>query len=183
VGNHKSHRRQSRMVEISLSGSGEGPGWETSRPTLQRPFHTALPAPPAPASPAALRALAGRPVRRPRPPAQPAALDRHRCGGGGCDSLRRRLLAPCSPQPPPHAQHWRAQAAPQPVAVHAPSSPVIERAAPWIGSTALSGTCKAMRQRPPGAAHPGRQAAGPARRGGWAAGAAEGGCCRSGRGC
>jgi hypothetical protein len=23
------------MVEISLSGSGEGPGWETSRPTLQ----------------------------------------------------------------------------------------------------------------------------------------------------
>src|SRR5215813_5461641 len=24
------------MVEISLSGSGEGPGWETSRPTLQR---------------------------------------------------------------------------------------------------------------------------------------------------
>jgi hypothetical protein len=22
------------MVEISLSGSGEGPGWETSRPTL-----------------------------------------------------------------------------------------------------------------------------------------------------
>jgi len=29
------HRRKSRMVEISLSGSGEGPGWETSRPTLQ----------------------------------------------------------------------------------------------------------------------------------------------------
>jgi len=26
------------MVEISLSGSGEGPGWETSRPTLQSPF-------------------------------------------------------------------------------------------------------------------------------------------------
>jgi hypothetical protein len=24
------------MVEISLSGSGEGPGWVTSRPTLQR---------------------------------------------------------------------------------------------------------------------------------------------------
>ena len=28
------------MVEISLSGSGEGPGWETSRPTLQRTFAT-----------------------------------------------------------------------------------------------------------------------------------------------
>ena len=26
------------MVEISLSGSGEGPGWATSRPTLQRHF-------------------------------------------------------------------------------------------------------------------------------------------------
>ena len=26
------------MVEISLSGSGEGPGWETFRPTLQRMF-------------------------------------------------------------------------------------------------------------------------------------------------
>ena len=23
------------MVDISLSGAGEGPGWETSRPTLQ----------------------------------------------------------------------------------------------------------------------------------------------------
>src|SRR5262245_26929887 len=44
------------------------------------------------------------------------------------DSPRRRLLAPCSPQPPPHAQHWRAQAAPQPGAAHAPSSPVVERA-------------------------------------------------------
>jgi len=29
------------MVEISLSGSGEGPGWETFRPTLQRYFATA----------------------------------------------------------------------------------------------------------------------------------------------
>src|SRR5262249_32514137 len=35
VGSHKSHQRKSRMVEISLSGSGEGPGWVTSRPTLQ----------------------------------------------------------------------------------------------------------------------------------------------------
>src|SRR5262249_39130852 len=38
VCNHESHRRKSRMVEISLSGSGEGPGRETSRPTLQRHF-------------------------------------------------------------------------------------------------------------------------------------------------
>jgi hypothetical protein len=30
------------MVEISLSGSGEGPGWETSRPTLQGLQVTAL---------------------------------------------------------------------------------------------------------------------------------------------
>src|SRR5262245_3469464 len=35
VGNHESHRRKSRMVEISSSGSGEGPGRVTSRPTLQ----------------------------------------------------------------------------------------------------------------------------------------------------
>src|SRR4029450_5351145 len=40
TGNHESHRRKSRMVAISLSGSGEGPGWETSRPTLQRHFAT-----------------------------------------------------------------------------------------------------------------------------------------------
>jgi hypothetical protein len=33
---HESHQRKSRMVEISSSGSGEGPGWVTSRPTLQR---------------------------------------------------------------------------------------------------------------------------------------------------
>jgi hypothetical protein len=26
------------MEEISSSGSGEGPGWATSRPTLQAPF-------------------------------------------------------------------------------------------------------------------------------------------------
>jgi hypothetical protein len=31
---------KSRMVEIPLSGSGEGPGWATSRPTLQRHFCT-----------------------------------------------------------------------------------------------------------------------------------------------
>jgi len=39
--NHESHQRKSRMVEISLSGSGEGPGWVTSRPTLQRDCATA----------------------------------------------------------------------------------------------------------------------------------------------
>ena len=34
---HESHRRKSRMVEISLSGSGEGPGWVTS-PTYSISF-------------------------------------------------------------------------------------------------------------------------------------------------
>ena len=38
VCNHESHQRKSRMVEISLSGSGEGPGRVTARPTLQRTF-------------------------------------------------------------------------------------------------------------------------------------------------
>src|SRR5262247_1931369 len=33
---HESHQRKSRMVEISSSGSGEGPGRVTARPTLQR---------------------------------------------------------------------------------------------------------------------------------------------------
>jgi len=32
------HRRKSRMREIRSSGSGEGPGWATSRPTLQALF-------------------------------------------------------------------------------------------------------------------------------------------------
>jgi len=32
------HRRKSRMREIRLSGSGEGLGWATSQPTLQRTF-------------------------------------------------------------------------------------------------------------------------------------------------
>jgi hypothetical protein len=36
--NHEPHQRKSRMREIRSSGSGEGPGWVTSRPTLQRPF-------------------------------------------------------------------------------------------------------------------------------------------------
>ena len=82
------------MREIRSSGSGEGPGWETSRPTLQRPFHAALPAVPAPAFPAAGPAAPGalvcHPACRPSPPVRPAArrsavahgLDRPRCGGG-----------------------------------------------------------------------------------------------------
>ena len=32
------HRRKSRMREIRLSGSGEGPSWATARPTPQRPL-------------------------------------------------------------------------------------------------------------------------------------------------
>jgi hypothetical protein len=36
--NPEPHRRKSRMREIRSSGSGEGPGWATSRPTLQSPF-------------------------------------------------------------------------------------------------------------------------------------------------
>ena len=42
--NHEPHRRKSRMREIRSSGSGEGPGWVTARPTLQRRFRAALPA-------------------------------------------------------------------------------------------------------------------------------------------
>jgi len=40
---HESHRRKSRMREIRSSGSGEGPGWATSRPTLQRHLRIAPP--------------------------------------------------------------------------------------------------------------------------------------------
>src|SRR5882672_6994740 len=36
--NPEPHRRKSRMREIRSSGSGEGLGWATSQPTLQRPF-------------------------------------------------------------------------------------------------------------------------------------------------
>jgi len=38
VEKHESHQRKSRMVEISLSGSGEGLGWATAQPTLQGTF-------------------------------------------------------------------------------------------------------------------------------------------------
>jgi hypothetical protein len=38
---HEPHRRKSRMWEIRSSGSGEGPGRVTARPTLQRYFATA----------------------------------------------------------------------------------------------------------------------------------------------
>ena len=37
------HRRKSRMREIRLSGSGEGLGWATSQPTLQRHVRAAPP--------------------------------------------------------------------------------------------------------------------------------------------
>jgi len=58
VEKHESHQRKSRMVEISLSGSGEGLGWATAQPTLQAPFHALTPADTSPrqrrASPAGL---------------------------------------------------------------------------------------------------------------------------------
>ena len=72
--NHEPHRRKSRMREIRSSGSGEGPGRVTSRPTLQALFAPPRPPqhapPPAPLHPGRWRA---RPAGRPRPPARPAA--------------------------------------------------------------------------------------------------------------
>src|SRR5262245_46919535 len=63
------------MEEISSSGSGEGPGWVTARPTLQSPFGATPPAALAPRrGTAAPRVLAC----SPRPPARPAA---RRCAG------------------------------------------------------------------------------------------------------
>jgi hypothetical protein len=47
---HEAHRRKSRRREIRLSGSGEGPGRVTARPTLQRPFPPAACAHPVPPS-------------------------------------------------------------------------------------------------------------------------------------
>jgi len=41
--NHEPHRRKSRMRGIRSYGSGEGPGWVTSRPTLQRVFRPRSP--------------------------------------------------------------------------------------------------------------------------------------------
>src|SRR5207344_646486 len=71
---HESHRRKSRMREIRSSGSGEGPGRVTARPTLQRPFY---PAPPEahPWSPAAPPARRGHPPERapPHDGARPSA--------------------------------------------------------------------------------------------------------------
>ena len=40
--NPEPHRRKSRMREIRSSGSGEGLGWATSQPTLQRTFATTV---------------------------------------------------------------------------------------------------------------------------------------------
>ena len=42
VEKHESHQRKSRMVEISLSGSGEGLGWATAQPTLHSMLQTNL---------------------------------------------------------------------------------------------------------------------------------------------
>ena len=46
--NPEPHRRKSRMREIRSSRSGEGLGWATSQPTLQRPFPPAACAHPVP---------------------------------------------------------------------------------------------------------------------------------------
>src|SRR6266568_2683961 len=66
--NPEPHWRKSRMREIRSSGSGEGPGWATSRPTLQRP----LPPPASPLPPAAHPPLAS---------PHPAAGGRRPAGG------------------------------------------------------------------------------------------------------
>jgi hypothetical protein len=81
------HRRKSRMREIRLSGSGEGLGWATSQPTLQRPFGAATPAARPPAPPAgghtpsialpACPARCGSPASAPQRQAQ-RGLDRRR---------------------------------------------------------------------------------------------------------
>ena len=80
------------MVEISLSGSGEGPGWATSRATLQRPFCAAPGAPPGASAPRPRtppRSAAARPPERPRSQAERGAarlrlvLDRRRRMGEG----------------------------------------------------------------------------------------------------
>jgi len=101
--NHESHQRKSRMVEISLSGSGEGPGWVTSRPTLQRPFPAASCAAPSPPF---------------RPPAGSLA-----CGLLARPPAGRRTAAawPCGPawrrvtgSGPPHAGSGGARARPAP---------------------------------------------------------------------
>ena len=81
VGNHESHQRKSRMVEISLSGSGEGPGWATSRPTLQRPF------PPPPRCP---------PVADSLPPAVPPARSRPAVAASPAWAARRLALRAAS---------------------------------------------------------------------------------------
>ena len=70
--NHEPHRRKSRMREIRSYGSGEGPGWVTSRPTLQRPFPPAVCAPPVPCHLAA------------HPPAPPSTLPSASAAAAGC---------------------------------------------------------------------------------------------------
>ena len=94
--NHESHQRKSRMVDISLSGSGEGPGWATSRPTLQRPF----PPPGSPLPPCRPPAGASQPPASAHPalptgsapsspaPSGAALRSRRSCGSGGLIQTR-----------------------------------------------------------------------------------------------
>ena len=91
--NHEPHRRKSRMREIRSYGSGEGPGWVTSRPTLQSTFappaRERAPQRPPAAGHAAPTALPARPARC-ASPAHPSV--RHRAaqhGPLGLDSRRR----------------------------------------------------------------------------------------------
>ena len=67
------HQRKSRMREIRSSGSGEGPGWVTARPTLPSPFG-ATPQ----AAPARRRGLQPGDAR-----GRWSGLDRYRCWGAG----------------------------------------------------------------------------------------------------
>jgi hypothetical protein len=64
------------MVEISLSGSGEGPGWATSRPTLQSLFRPVALAARLRRSHPSLAALAAAPGRRSSPPERRTARRR-----------------------------------------------------------------------------------------------------------
>jgi hypothetical protein len=68
------------MVEISLSGSGEGPSRATTRPTLQRPFGAAPPAAHPPSAP-----------RRWPPLAHPSA---RAAGAARCTALRGKVRHP-----------------------------------------------------------------------------------------
>src|SRR5262249_24936575 len=112
-----SHQRKSRMVEISLSGSGEGLGRATSQPTLQATFHARPPArishlatvpplevPLSGSSPPA----AGELGRRPGPAARRATRSARRTAGAdllhwGCKRLGRLSWDGCNPLAPAEA--------------------------------------------------------------------------------